>query len=209
MTTRFIYFDLGNVLLTFSNEQMCRQMATVTGVPESLVRQTLYPHGDHTDPQWRFEAGQFAVDEYYEWFCEATRASPPRAALEQACADMFAPISPTHELADRLATSGYRLGLLSNTNAWHWRFVLDGRYPTLNRAFEIFITSFETKSMKPDQVIYQQAIRQAGCRPEEIFFTDDRAENVAGARAMGIDAVLFTSTEQLARDLSERGIAVS
>jgi HAD superfamily hydrolase (TIGR01509 family) len=60
--------------------------------------------------------------------------------------------------------------------------------------------------MKPEARIYQHAILLAGVPAAQVFFTDDRLENVEGARAVGIDAVLFTSTEQLRNDLRSRGI---
>lgn len=206
MLPRFLYFDLGNVLLTFDNELMRRQLAEVSGVEEAIAHQALLPNGDTTDPQWRFEAGQFTADEFYEHFCTAVGSRPAREVWNVAAADMFAPIEASFELVDRLAAAGHRLGVLSNTNATHWDFVLDGRFPTLNRAFEQLVTSFDAKSMKPDRAIYDQAIQQAGVAAEEIFFVDDRPENVTGAKAVGIDAVQFVSTEQLIADLLHRGI---
>ncbi|MEM6330101.1 MAG: HAD family phosphatase [Planctomycetota bacterium] len=206
MPPEFLYFDLGNVLLTFSNEQMCQQMAAVSGVSAERVREAIYPYGDTRDPQWRFEAGGYTEDAYYAFFCQAVEATPPRAELEVACADMFAPIEATHRLAEGLAAAGCRLGLLSNTNAWHWRFVLDGRFAALNRAFGVQVTSFAVGAMKPDRKIYDAAIAAAGCETGRIFFTDDRPENVQGALDAGMDAVLFTGAEQLAADLAERGV---
>jgi hypothetical protein len=40
-----------------------------------------------------------------------------------------------------------------------------------------------------------------------VFFTDDRQENVDGALAAGLDAVLFESAEQIAAELRRRGVA--
>jgi len=48
----------------------------------------------------------------------------------------------------------------------------------------------------------------AGVAAGEIFFTDDRAENVAGAIAAGFDAVLFTSVEALESELRSRRLLV-
>jgi FMN phosphatase YigB (HAD superfamily) len=42
--------------------------------------------------------------------------------------------------------------------------------------------------------------------PAEIFFTDDRAENVAGALAAGWQAVQFQSVQALSEDLRSRGV---
>ena len=41
---------------------------------------------------------------------------------------------------------------------------------------------------------------------EEIFFTDDLPGHVAGAQAVGFDAVQFTSASQLVADLRARGV---
>lgn len=210
MPPEFLYFDLGNVLMHFDNERMCRQMAAAAGVPERAVADLLMPTGGgEGDPQWRFEAGGFTEDAYYEFFCKSLSVAPDREALEHACADMFAPIEATHDLADRLKAAGYRLGLLSNTNAWHWKFLLNGQWPTLVSAFAVRVTSFHSQSMKPGGKIYRDAIAAAGVEPGAIFFTDDKPENVAAAKQRGIDAVVFTSTEQLIEDLRTRGITTA
>lgn len=206
MPPKFLYFDLGNVLLTFSNERMIRQMADVAGVDEAVVRAAILPTGTESDLQWRFEAGAVSEDEYHAAFNKATGTSAVVDDLAIAASDMFEPIDASFDLALRLASAGHRLGILSNTNLWHWRFVLDGRYPALQEAFAVQVTSFDAKSMKPDPRIYEVAIERAGVEPHEIFFTDDRPENVAGACAMGIDAVRFISTGQLIEDLRRRGI---
>lgn len=208
MPPEFLYFDLGNVLLTFDNGRMCRQMGELLGADEASVRDFVMPTGGAGDLQWRFECGLLSEADYLQQLADHFGASPDPEALAVAASDIFAPIEPTMRLADTLAKAGWRLGLLSNTNAAHWRFVMDGRYPVLRSAFEVGMTSFAARSMKPDAGIYGQAIEAARVPAERVFFTDDKPENAAGARAVGIDAVVFTSTEQLIADLKERGIEV-
>jgi putative hydrolase of the HAD superfamily len=41
----------------------------------------------------------------------------------------------------------------------------------------------------------------------EAIFIDDIPANIAAARALGIDGILFTTVEQLRRDLEARGLA--
>ena len=62
--------------------------------------------------------------------------------------------------------------------------------------------------MKPDSRIYEVAVEKAGVLPSEIFFTDDKPENVQAALAVGFDAVLFTTANQLLHDLAKRGVVV-
>jgi HAD superfamily hydrolase (TIGR01509 family) len=78
-------------------------------------------------------------------------------------------------------------------------------YPLL-RHFHDFVLSHEVKAMKPSPAIYREAIARAQCPPGECFFTDDIAAYVEAARAEGIDAVQFTSLEQLEEDLRLRGV---
>ncbi len=194
---KFLYFDLGKVLLDFSNERMLAQVAQVAGVSVADLQRALFPRGDESDPQWLFEAGQLDEEEYFEFFCRATGANPDRAALTTAACDIFSPVPESQRLVEKLHAAGHRLGLLSNTNPLHWRFLMDGRFPFLNQCFEIHATSYKARSMKP---------ARAGVKHREIFFTDDRPENVEGALEAGFDAVLFRSAEQIAEELTKRGI---
>lgn len=205
---QFLYFDLGKVLLSFDHGRMVRQMAGAAGVSDDAMRAALMPSGEPTqgDPQWQLEAGHLSEDDYYDQLCESLGCRPPRDRLDFAASDMFEPIEASMRLLERLKAAGHRLGLLSNTNPIHWRFFMDGRFPTLNAVFEVEIGSFHVGAMKSDPVIYHAAIEQTGVPAEQIFFVDDRAENVAGAIACGIDAVLFTDTASLEADLRTRGI---
>ncbi|MGE0755973.1 MAG: HAD-IA family hydrolase, partial [Pirellulaceae bacterium] len=105
-----------------------------------------------------------------------------------------------------LRRAGHRLGILSNTNEIHWRFVSQGRYTIIRDAFPVTALSYELRSMKPEPAIYQAAADLAGVAPGDIFYTDDRPENVAGALAAGFDAVQYESPVQLAADIRRRGV---
>ncbi len=203
---KFLYFDLGNVLLSFCHDRMTRQVAAVFGVEEAKVRAATLDGPTQSSPQWRFEQGLIGEPEFYEHLCTALGSRPDRAALDLAASDIFAPIDQTWHIVRRLHAGGARLGILSNTNPTHWRFVTDGRYPILTECFELAVLSYEAQSMKPDRVIYEQAIARAGEPAGEVFFVDDREDNIAGALEAGLDAVVFRSAQGLERDLIARGV---
>ena len=101
--------------------------------------------------------------------------------------------------------------MLSNTNPLQWDYLRDGRYPVMAvgdpvSAFDWAIVSYEVRAMKPGPEIYAAAARRAGAAPEDVFFTDDRLENVEGARAAGLDAVQFVDPESLIFALRERKV---
>ncbi len=94
--------------------------------------------------------------------------------------------------------------LLSNTNELHFNSVRR-RYPLL-RHFDDCVLSYEVGSMKPAERIYREAVRRAGCRPSECFFTDDKAVNVEAALRLGMEATVFRNEATLKGELRERGV---
>ena len=211
MNPKILYFDLGKVLLDFSHEVMCRQMAEVAGTTIDVVRDALFGGTESLVALVRYETGHITTDEFFDHFCRATGTLPDRKRLADACRDIFSPIEPMWELVRGLAEAGNRLAILSNTNPLQWEYITDGRYPLLaigaeQCAFDWAIASYQVGSMKPDRAIYEAAIRRASVAADEVFFTDDRLENVAGAVAAGIDAVQFDDAQQLAIELRARGV---
>ena len=50
---------------------------------------------------------------------------------------------------------------------------------------------------KPDSAVYEAVLNDLGATPESVLFIDDRAENAFAAAALGLQAVRFTSAEEL------------
>ena len=80
------------------------------------------------------------------------------------------------------------------------------RYGILSELFSVHALSFEIGAVKPHAAIFHRAAELAGCRPEEIFYTDDIAGHVAGAKGVGFDAVVYTSTAELVKELRTRKV---
>jgi glucose-1-phosphatase len=201
MPPRFFYFDLGKVLVQFDIDQMLRQIAAVSGVPPDRLRAVFFNDG----LMRQYETGRQTSREFYEAFCKAIGARPDFDALAWAASDIFTVNSPVLPLAAHLREAGYPMGVLSNTCELHWKYCVD-HFRIVAEDFHPHVLSCRVHAMKPDAAIFQTAADLAGFRPEEIFFVDDLAENVAGARAAGFDAVQFTSAAQLANDLRQRGV---
>jgi putative hydrolase of the HAD superfamily len=205
MAIEFLYFDLGNVLLSFSHDRMCKQMAAIAGVEAERVRQSLFEPADETSLQWRFERGDFDLAGAYEHFCQCIGGRPDQTTLYSAACDIFAEMPDSIALVRRLAAAGNRLGIMSNTNPADWAHVRR-QFPFLRECFQKNVLSFEARAMKPHAAIYEYAVRLAEAPASNVFFVDDKPENVSGARAAGLDAVLFTSSRDLAAELAQRGV---
>jgi HAD superfamily hydrolase (TIGR01509 family) len=95
----------------------------------------------------------------------------------------------------------FRTALLSN--AWDdLRWYLKNRWGILD-VFDEVIISAEVGLAKPDMKIFHLAVERLGVAPGEAVFVDDFPENVAGARAAGLQAILFHSREQVIAKLEE------
>jgi putative hydrolase of the HAD superfamily len=199
---QFIYFDLGNVLLHFDHHRAARQMAAVAGLTEETVWQIVFAGHLHNT----YEVGGFTTDQFCEEFCRATSTRPDFDALMHAAANIFSLNTPMVPIVSHLHAARYPLGLLSNTNESHWRFVSQGRYALIRDFFDVHALSFRLGAMKPDPRIYAEAAKLAHTEPDRIFFTDDRPENVEAACRAGFDAVQFHDPWQVAAELRARGI---
>lgn len=198
----FLYFDLGNVLLFFSHDRMCRQMAEVIGVAPEAVRKLLFD----TPLELDCEYGRITTEAFYETLCAEFNCRPDFHRLAIAGSDIFHVNVTMKAVLGQLAACHHRIGLLSNTSDLHWRFFADGRYSMIPDVFECVALSFRMGRMKPEREIYLEAAELAGVEPEEIFYVDDVAANVHGAREAGFDAVQYTSTPQFVSDLRSRGV---
>ncbi len=186
MSLKAVIFDFGGVLVRTHDQRLRasweQRLGLVPGGASTIVfdgeRGRAVQHGWITDADhWRWIGQQLAVDD---------------ATLVQFRADFFRNDLLDLDLIayiDRLRAAGYHLGLLSNAgdNARH---IFTEVYPVLPH-FDSVTISAEEGVMKPDPRIFHVALARAGVQPHEAVFVDDVAENVEGARAVGMSGVHF------------------
>lgn len=202
MSIRFLYFDLGNVLLYFSHRQAAAQLAALAGAATDAVFDGLFK----SDVNCRCDAGQLSGSEFCATFRKLFPCDAGDAAIRRAASDIFCVNAPMKAVTAQLKAAGHRLGILSNTCDMHTEFFTDGRYSGIPTDFDVVVLSYKLKLMKPDAAIYLEAAKMAGVAPKEVFYTDDIQANVDGALAAGFDAVLFTTAADYVRELRRRGI---
>jgi glucose-1-phosphatase len=201
MQPKFLYFDLGRVLVNFSVEQMLEQIGAAAGIDSETVRQAVLTGRLLHD----LEVGRLSSRQFYEAFCAATNTRADHDRLMAAAAEIFDLNLPVVPIVAQLQQAGCRLGILSNTCDVHWDYCWR-TYRMLSECFSIHALSYKIGAVKPEAAIFQAAARLAGCEPEEVFFVDDITGHVAGARAVGFDAVQFTTADALADELRLRGL---
>lgn len=197
---KVIYLDLGKVIVNFDYGVAIREIMKVTPRPLPEVMSVLNDQTLLVD----YETGKVSTLDFYQTISDRLNLDLPLEEFRQLWGNMFLPEPLLSEEFLKALKSRYRLILLSNTNEIHFEFVQQ-KYPILSH-IEEHLLSYRVGSMKPEREIYQKAIEKAGVAPQEIFFTDDRIENVEAAQQEGIQAVQFYSEGQLRNEMKCRGI---
>jgi len=68
--------------------------------------------------------------------------------------------------------------------------------------FDVHVWSYQLRMVKPDAAIYRHTLKELGTQPKETLFIDDRLVNIEGARAVGMQGIVFSTVEQLRADLA-------
>ncbi len=71
--------------------------------------------------------------------------------------------------------------------------------------FDQLVLSYEIGMRKPDKAAYDYVEEQAQFLPHEALFIDDKIENVLEAKKHHWNALVFSSADQLQKDLEELG----
>jgi epoxide hydrolase-like predicted phosphatase len=124
----------------------------------------------------------------------------------------------TREEFEEMSTGGYRLnteliekitelkkahkvGLLSNIGRGWINSFFDEHQ--LHDLFDGVVLSGEVGIVKPQPEIYRLMADRLEVKPEECVFIDDAPDNCAGADAVGMKAIHYTSNRQCLTDLSQ------
>jgi putative hydrolase of the HAD superfamily len=189
----FVYFDLGNVLLYFDHDLAFRRMAKIAGVSPRSMRTAVMD----TELQIEYETGQISGAEFVDRIGNHLGKALETDAILEAAADMFIPNPHILPVLQRVRDLGLPMGLLSNTCEAHWNWIVRMEYPQVRDWFDPVILSFEVKSMKPDNLIYEVAESQAGYTGSQLFFTDDRHDNISSAKSRGWQTEVYVNSDRL------------
>lgn len=99
------------------------------------------------------------------------------------------PLTPyTHEVLSEVRRRGYKMGVVSN---WDWTLpgVLDAT--GLTHYFDYIGVSALEGVAKPDPRFFEVVLGQLGVEPQQAIHIGDSPDDINGASAAGIEAVLF------------------
>ena len=196
-----VFFDVGGVLGTSGWGTEPRALAV-----ERFGLDAADFDRRHREVVGPWEEGHMTLGEYLD----CTVFDAPRSfTRDEFKAFMWAQSRPkldTIAIARALAAAGrYRLMTINNESAElnAYRLTLFGLTPI----FSAFFSSCWLGVAKPSRRMYELALAMSQAQPGQAVFIDDREQNLAPARSLGMQAIRFTTAEELRRNLASLGVA--
>ena len=153
---------------------------------------------DHAHPLFELETGRLSEAAFLDRLGSEVSAQLGRDVQLHGFGEAyFAQLEPNQAMIDymrELRRRGYRLAILTN-NVREWEPLWRPKLP-VDEIFELVVDSGFVGMRKPDREIYELTLERLGLPAQACLFVDDHEANVASARAVGLTAVHFRTSEQ-------------
>jgi len=191
-------FDFGGVVTTSVAEAFSRFDEQVGAEKGTVLRLMREARDEATSEFHRLETGEMSEADFYASLGAKVAAAAGRdidwpADPKQIRRMLLGSLRRNEEMLAVVAAIGrhHPVGMLTN-NVREWAAWRD-HYPM--DLFRVVVDSCEVGMRKPDPRIYRLTCERLGVEPQRAVFVDDFPQNVQGAAAVGMHAILFTSTD--------------
>lgn len=198
--TRAVVFDLGGVLIDWNPRHLYRKL-----LPDEASVEAFLAEVCTADWNYQQDAGRTVA----EAVAELSARHPDRAELIAAYYGRWeemlgGAIEEAVAVLEELAAA--RVPLYALTNWSRETFPIARRRFGFLERFRGIVVSGEERAAKPDPRIYRALIERYQLDPAACLFIDDVERNADGARAAGMEAMVYTSAAALRRRLADEGI---
>ena len=192
--------DLAGVLAAFDHDPRLAALGRLAGLTEGEVQARLYDSGFVEAA----DGGELDADGVRAGIAERLELNCPPEEVSAAWMAAFAEDAAALAVLDTVRPPAV-VGLLSNNDALVGA-LLEEYLPGVVARCDAILVAGVLGAQKPTERAFARALEELGATAERCLFVDDDPDNVDGGRAAGIDSVRYTSPEQLARELSARGM---
>ncbi len=200
MAVRAVIFDFGGVLCFHPSEDRFTRLADLFGISTPDLLRLFWAH------RVAYDAGLVDSRAYWTQIAE-TAGRPIDDALLSTLVRYEIELWNNYDQrilrwAAHLRSGGIRTAILSNLPR-----VLGEALratPGFLDPFDHVTFSYELKIVKPEAAIYHDAVRGLRVAPAEALFLDDKPENVEGARAVGLEAEVYSTWETFLAEIAGR-----
>ena len=192
-----IIFDNGGVLSTTSSRFFIPKFRKYTKKSLDTLMKSYW------EMAYPLDTGKESEVDFYKKYSNHMALKTPIKNIVRIRRSTIRPVKGTIHLLKKLKKK-YRLAMLNNEYKECMSYLLK-KYSYF-RHFKTRITSSDVGCRKPDKRIYQLMLKKLKLKPSECLFIDDLHMNIAAAKKLGINAILFRNVAQLKNDLKLYGI---
>ena len=193
-----VLFDYGLVLTGPPDPSAWQRMRAVTGLNERDFEEAYWKH------RLPYDRGTLSGGEYWQAVAGSSLSDEQLQTLWDSDTDLWTqPNQPMIDWAERLQRAGTRTGILSNLGDAMTTGVL-ARLPWLG-GFDHHVWSHTLLLTKPEPAIYRAAAEGLQTEMGSILFVDDREDNIAGAVAVGMQAIQYGEHAAFVAEMERRG----
>ena len=197
-----IIFDLGNVVLSFDHMLICEGIARYSKYSSNDV----YQLGFNSEVFGLYDKGKIKSEDLFQWVLRKFDINISYDIFKSVWSDIFSLNDSVETVLSAIKKNGYNLVLVSNTNELHFDFIRQNF--KVIELFDDLVLSYRIGYSKPHEEIFREALKRAGSSPEDSVYIDDIEEFCKAAEDLGINSILYRSTEQLIKGLKELGVMI-
>ncbi len=196
-----LIFDLGGVILDLAVPRTLGGFSRLSGIAPGKVTEMF----KDSEGFLHFERGTMEVDEFREFVRSLYKIKASDEQLDECWNAMLLSIPEERLQLLRKLKDKHQTFLLSNTNTIHLDFINTQVLPRLNGVASLddyFHRTYYSHLMgtrKPEAEIFNRVLEENGLVAEETLFLDDNADNIEGAKKLGIQTA-FVNTPNFILD---------
>jgi len=202
LSIKAVVFDYGNVISIQQDPKVMDELAGRIGVERKKFESALWSF------RGEYDRGTVSAKEYFKTVLSSLAISMDDKSIDELIEidlNSWKNIDTgTEALMKELKAAGYLVGILSNIPhvflAWAKKNLPVFSLPHFG------LYSCEVKLIKPEEAIYRLLLSMFAVEAEELVFFDDKVENIKGADAIGIKAILWKNSKEARRELISLGV---
>ncbi len=196
---KLVLFDLGGVIIKVPDDENYKRLGKISGTSPAYAERVVK---EEAEP---FESGKITLKEFEKRVAGILGIKPSEVRWLQFFKKTAKPDNAMVELVTELKRN-YTVAYLSNADRWRYEHVRNHVIRGFADLFDYKFVSFKLGCVKPYSPIYKKVLSKLKLKPSEVIFIDNIAKNVSGARAVGINSIIFTGIKKLESDLARLGI---
>lgn len=196
-----ICFDLDGVYFTPQGKNSFYQaLIDEYGAQKEIVDELMY----RSPEMAKLVRGQINPEEFWNCFREITGITASDKELSDRWIRDYEINADVKRAVLKAKESGYKTCVCTNNNAIRLNPLIEKFQ--LKNDFDVIVSSHEVGHTKPEKEIFLALLNQLSIQPQELVYSDDNPDRLAGANELGIQTFVFKNFEQFTEKLKELDI---